>query len=219
MKPKIIIFDVNHSLLNMFTLKEEVNAALENEMGFEIWFPKLLHYSLVETTTKNYRNFTEIALETFRMISDKFDKSFTNSEVANIISEITKLPPFPDVKPGLEELKSSGYRLIAFSNGKPDVLQSQLKFAELNSIFDGIHSVEEVKKYKPHPRSYQYILNKYRVTAQKALMVAAHPWDILGAKRAGLKTCFIERPGEIFYQLADKPDLRLNGIDKISQNL
>lgn len=218
MKPKILIFDVNETLLNLFSLKEEINAALENEMGFEVWFPKLLHYSVVETTTGNYKNFTEIAAATFKMISGEFDKTFTDSEIKNILSEITKLPPYPDVKPGLKQLKDSGYKLIAFSNGKPDVLKSQLEFAEIDSFFDGIHSVEEIKKYKPHPDSYQYILDKYEIKAKNALMVAAHSWDILGAKRANLKTCFIERQGKSFYQLAEKPDLIVSGIDEILEN-
>jgi 2-haloacid dehalogenase len=219
MKPEIIIFDVNETLLNLFPLKEEINAALENEMGFEVWFPKLLHYSLVETTTGNYKNFTEIAAATFKMTAGKFDKSFTNSEIKNILSEITKLPPYPDVKPGLQQLKNSGYKLIAFSNGKPDVLKSQLEFAEIDSFFDGIHSVEEIEKYKPHPNSYQYILDKYETKAKNALMVAAHAWDILGAKRANLKTCFIERPGKSFYHLAKKPEITVSGIDEIAENL
>ena len=218
MKPEIIIFDVNETLLNLFPLKEEINAALENEMGFEVWFPKLLHYSLVETTTENYANFTEIAAATFKMISGKFDKTFTNQEIKNILSEITKLPTHPDVQPGLEQLKNSGTKLIALSNGKPDVLKSQLEFAEIDSFFEGIHSIEEVKKYKPHPESYHYVLDKYKIEAKNALMVAAHPWDILGAKRANLKTCFVNRQEEGFYHLAKKPDISVSGIDEILEN-
>ena len=215
MKPEIIIFDVNETLLNLIPLKEEINAALHNEMGFDVWFPKLLHYSLVETTTGNYSNFSEIAAATFKMISGKFDKEFSDSEIKNILSEITKLPPYPDVKPGLEALKNDGYKLIAFSNGKPDVLKAQLEFAEIDSYFDGIHSVEEIKKYKPHPESYKHILKKYQVTPKKALMVAAHAWDIMGAKRARLQTCFIERPEKELYQLAEKPDFSVSGINEI----
>ncbi|PRX39288.1 haloacid dehalogenase type II [Salegentibacter salegens] len=219
MKPKIIIFDVNETLLNLIPLKEEINAALEHEMGFEVWFPKLLHYSLVETTTGTYNNFSEIAAATFKMISGKFDKDFSDSEIKNILSEITKLPPYPDVKPGLKQLKNAGYKLIAFSNGKPDVLNAQLKFAEIDSLFEGIYSVEEIKKYKPHPESYQYILNKYQVKAQKALMVAAHSWDIIGAQHAGLQTCFVERPGKKFYDLAEKPNFSVSEITSILEQI
>jgi 2-haloacid dehalogenase len=219
MKPEIIIFDVNETLLNLIPLKEEINAALENEMGFEVWFPKLLHYSLVETTTGNYSNLSEIAAATFKMISGKFDKEFSDSEIKNILAEITKLPAYPDVKPGLKELKNAGYKLIAFSNGKPDVLKSQLEFAEIDSFFDGIHSVEEVKKYKPHPESYQFILNKYNVRPKKALMVAAHAWDIMGAQRAKLQTCFIKRPGKILFELTEKPDFIVSEITEISEKI
>ncbi|MBZ9728937.1 haloacid dehalogenase type II [Salegentibacter sp. JZCK2] len=219
MKPKIIIFDVNETLLNLIPLKEEVNAALQNEMGFDVWFPKLLHYSLVETTTGNYSNFSEIAAATFKMISGKFDKEFSDPEIKNILSEITKLPPYPDVKPGLEQLKNEGYKLIAFSNGKPDILKVQLKFAEIDSYFDGIHSVEEIKKYKPHPESYKHILRKYQVTPKRALMVAAHAWDIMGAKRAKLQTCFVERPGKNLFELAENPDFSVLGITEIPEQI
>ncbi|PKD17014.1 haloacid dehalogenase [Salegentibacter salinarum] len=219
MKPKIIIFDVNETLLNLIPLKEEVNAALENEMGFDVWFPELLHYSLVETITGNYQNFSEIAAATFKMISGKFDKEFSDSEIKNILSEITRLPPYPDVKPGLEQLKNEGYTLIAFSNGKPDVLKAQLAFAEIDSYFDGIHSVEEIKKYKPHPESYKYILKKYDAIPKRAIMVAAHAWDIIGAHGANLQTCFVERPGKKLYYLAEKPDFLVSKITEILEKI
>jgi len=215
MKPKIIIFDVNETLLNLIPLKEEVNAALENEMGFEVWFPKLLHYSLVETSTGNYSDFSEIAAATFKMISGKFEKEFSDEEIKIILSEITKLQAYPDVKPGLEQLKNAGFKLIAFSNGKPDVLKAQLKYAEIDSFFYGIHSVEEIKKYKPNLASYQFILNKYKISPQNALMVAAHAWDILGAQRANLKTCFVKRPGKSLYELAKDPDFSVSEITSI----
>lgn len=219
MKPEMIIFDVNETLLNLFPLKEEINAALENEMGFEVWFPKLLHYSLVETTTRNYKNFSDIAAATFKMVTGKFDKTYTDSEIKNILSEITRLPAYPDVKPGLEELKNAGYKLIAFSNGKPDVLKSQLEFAEIDAYFDGIHSIEESGTYKPHSSAYQYILEKYQTTPSKALMVAAHAWDIIGAQRLGLQTCFVERPGKVFYDLAKKPTYSVLEITDILKKI
>ncbi|APS39880.1 haloacid dehalogenase type II [Salegentibacter sp. T436] len=219
MKPKIIFFDVNETLLNLIPLKEEINAALENEMGFDVWFPKLLHYSLVETSTGNYQNFSEIAAATFKMISGKFDKNFSDSEIKNILSEITKLPAYPDVKPGLEQLNDDGYKLVAFSNGKPDILNAQLEFAEIASFFDGIHSLEEIKKYKPHPESYRYILKKYEVTPKRSMMVAAHAWDIMGAQRANLQTCFVERPEKKFYDLAEKPNFWVKEITEIAEKI
>ncbi|WP_037314498.1 haloacid dehalogenase type II [Salegentibacter sp. Hel_I_6] len=219
MKPRIIIFDVNETLLNLIPLKEEVNAALENEMGFEVWFPKLLHYSLVETSTGNYSDFSEIAAATFKMISGKFEKKFSDEEIKNILSEITKLQAYPDVKPGLEQLKNADFKLIAFSNGKPDVLKAQLKYAEIDFLFDGIHSVEEIKKYKPNLESYRFILNKYKISPESALMVAAHAWDILGAQRANLQTCFVERPGKSLYELAEDPDFSVPKITSILEKI
>ncbi|TDN85230.1 2-haloacid dehalogenase [Salegentibacter sp. 24] len=215
MKPEIIIFDVNETLLNLIPLKEEINAALENEMGFDVWFPKLLHFSLVETVTGNFSSFSEIAAATFKMISIKFEKEFSDTEIKNILEEIMKLPPYPDVKPGLEQLKSHDFKLIAFSNGRTDILKTQLQFAGILSYFDGIHSIEEIKKYKPHPDCYKHILKTYKVTPKKAMMVAAHPWDIMGAKSAKIQTCFLNRPGKVLYDLAEKPDFQVSEIKEI----
>lgn len=217
MKPKIIIFDVNETLLNLIPLKEEINAALENEMGFEVWFPKLLHYSLAESITSNYNDFSEIAAATFKMISGKFDKHFDDSEIKKILAEITKLSAYPDVKPGLKQLKNSGYKLIALSNGKPDVLKAQLKFAKIDNYFDGIHSIEEVGKFKPHRDAYNYMLKRYQTTPKRALMVSTHAWDIMGARRAKLQTCFVKRPGQELYELHEKPDFSVSDINGLAE--
>ena len=51
LKPKLLIFDVNETLLDMEPLKHSINTALGNQYAFDIWFPQLLQYSLVETLT------------------------------------------------------------------------------------------------------------------------------------------------------------------------
>jgi len=219
MKPKILIFDINETLLDLSSLKKGVNLALKNEMGFDLWFPKLLHYSVVESITDNYCNFSRIAAATFKMVAKKFEKELSDLEIKEILSIISFLPAYPDVKPGLEQLKNSGYKLIAYSNGKPDVLKAQLKYAQIDSFFDGIHSVEETGNYKPSPNSYRYILDIYKISPENALMVAAHSWDIMGAQRSGLQSCYVERPGKSFYELAEKPTYTIGKITELLRNI
>ncbi len=78
LKPQLLIFDVNETLLDLSPLKDSINSALENDLGFEVWFPQLLHYSLVETLTGNYRDFSEIAAAVFKMTAEKFNKNFSD---------------------------------------------------------------------------------------------------------------------------------------------
>ena len=219
LKPQLLIFDVNETLLDLSPLKDSINSALENDLGFEVWFPQLLHYSLVETLTDNYRDFSEIAAAVFKMTAEKFNKNFSDEEVKEILSKITELPPHADVVKGLQKLKEEGFIMVALTNGKPNVAKDQLEFAGLTSYFDEILSVEVVKKYKPATETYNFVTRKFGVENSMAMMIAAHGWDIAGAKRAGLKTAFISRPGKSLYPLADSPDLIFSTILELSESL
>ena len=219
LKPQLLIFDVNETLLDLSPLKESINSALENDLGFDVWFPQLLQYSLVETVTGNYNDFSAIAAAVFKITANKFNKNFSAEEVKEILSKITKLPPHADVVKGLQKLKQQGFIMVALTNGKPSIAKDQLEFAGLTSYFDEILSVEVVRKYKPAAETYNFVTHKFKVDNSKAMMVAAHGWDIAGAKRAGLKTAFISRPGKSLYPLADSPDLTISTILELAESL
>ncbi len=57
------------------------------------------------------------------------------------------------------------------------------------------------------------------VTAEGALMVAAHGWDIAGAKAAGMQAAFIARPNKAIYPLAIEPDYIVKDLVELSQKL
>ena len=214
-----LIFDVNETLLDLTPLKRSINAALEDESASDIWFSQLLHYSLVETITGSYHNFSELATAVFEMNAQKHNKNFTKTEIGEILSPIEKLKSYPEVMEGLKSLKEAGYDLIAFSNGKPEVLSKQLKFAAIDHYFDKILSVEAVQKYKPHPDAYNFVLDQGGLDVEETMMVAAHGWDIAGAQRAGLKTAFIQRPGKFLFPLARKPTMEALDIRSFALKL
>ena len=149
----------------------------------------------------------------------KYDIELSEEELQETLKPITGFKAYPDVIPGLKDLKSSGFKLIAYSNGKPDVLQKQLEFAEIDHFFDHIESVENVKKYKPHLDSYKYIVEASEVTNSDCMMVAAHGWDITGAGRAGLQTAFVRRPGKFPFRLAKDSDLMVESIEQLAKAL
>lgn len=214
-----LIFDVNETLLDLTPLKKSINSTLMNEMAANIWFAELLQYSLVESITGKYHDFSKIAAAVLEMNAKKYDIQLSEEEIKQTLSPISELKAYDDVKPGLEKLKSAGNKLIAFSNGKPSVLKEQLEFAEIDPYFDEILSVDSVEKYKPHPATYKYAVERSSSEKEKCMMVAAHGWDITGAIRAGLLSAFIERPGKFVYPLAEKPDISTDNILTLAQQL
>jgi len=211
-KPRLLIFDINETLLDLQPLKEKVNEALQNEVGFSLWFRTLLHYSLVETTSQDYADFGDIGKVTLKMVAQQFDKPLGDEAIEKILSTIKALPPHADVIEGLEQLAEQGFELAALTNGSLRTVKDQLHFAKIDHLFKGIYSVDAVQKYKPHPETYAHVLNVMNTDKENAMLVAAHGWDITGAQRAGLQTCFVERPGKFLYPLAEKPTLSIKRL-------
>lgn len=50
-------------------------------------------------------------------------------------------------------------------------------------------------------------------------MVAVHGWDIAGAANAGMKTVFIDRPGQSIYPLAEQPTYNEKDILSFAKTL
>ena len=104
-----------------------------------------------------------------------------------------RLAPWPDAVPGLLRLK----RLLpvaTLSNGNVSLLLAMARHAGLP--WDAVFSAELFGHYKPDPESYQGAARLLDLPPAQVLMVAAHPSDLRGAARAGLRTAYVPRPLE-----------------------
>jgi len=212
-KPLVILFDVNETLLDMSPLKNKINVILGNKEGFRIWFGILLQYSLVDNSTGSYHEFSVIADATLDMAAKTLGRAITQQNKRQALALITQLKAYPDVEKGLSMLKAAGYRLATLTNSASKTQMLQLKYAGLSKYFEETFSVDEIKKYKPAPESYQYAAKSLGVNTEEMLLVAAHGWDIAGALAAGMQAGFIERNGQSLYGLSTKP--QYTGIDLV----
>jgi 2-haloacid dehalogenase len=104
-----------------------------------------------------------------------------------------RLPAWDDVSDGLRRLRER-YTVVALSNGGFALLTNLIKSQGL--VFDAIISAQNARTYKPDPHVYRTTAELLDVAPSAILMVAAHGWDIDGARSAGLHTAFLERPAE-----------------------
>ncbi len=219
--PKVIIFDVNETLLELTPLRDSVGQALDGRTDLlPLWFSTMLHYSLVDTLSNDYHDFGQIGAAALMMVAQAQGIEVTQEQARKAIVEtITKLPAYPDVAPGLETLKAQGYKIVSLTNSSNNGVTAQFEFAGLTDYFERRFSVEDMQVFKPHARTYEWVLEELGVAPEEVLMVAAHAWDLAGAKAVGLQTAFIQRPGTVLYPLTAKPDYVVQNLSELVQQL
>lgn len=205
-KPKVLLFDVNETLLDIGPLKARVAEALLDPHAAELWFATLLQYSLVATVSGQYFAFPEIGAAVLRMLATRSDVMIGQEDAKQLLSAMKSLPAHRDVEPGLRRLRDAGFRLATLTNSSQDGVKAQMHSAGLSGFFERELSVESVRKFKPHAQVYAWAAREMDAQPSECMLVAAHGWDVAGAHWAGLKTAFIAREGQQKFPLAPEPD-------------
>ena len=130
------------------------------------------------------------------------------------------LPPFSDVEEGLSKLKSSVFRLFAFSNGRAQDVSSLLKNANIHHYFEGVISVDEIRSFKPNPAVYGHFLRQSETVGSATWLISSNPFDVIGAISAGISAVWIKRSAEaIFDPWEIKPTVTVNRLTELYEAL
>lgn len=173
-KPRLLIFDVNETLLDLSGMKARMNEAFDHAFAFTQWFSLLLQYSLVDNVTGQYHNFGEIGKAAFQMTEQMLGKNVPENERDEILQMIRRLPPHPEVEKGLSMLKEAGYRMVTLTNSTEEVVKQQMESAGLTKYFETLLSIDPMRKYKPALETYREATTKLGVRPGEAMLVAAH---------------------------------------------
>ena len=218
-RPEVVVFDVNETLLDLRALRPAFAEALGSTEPMGEWFARMLHGSLVANHTAAYRSFGMIGVEALLMVAMKRGVDLSGEQAADIVAGMRQLPPHADVVQGLEMLRDAGYRMITLTNGSSDAVVDQIVNAGLAEFFELTLSVDEVKRFKPAPEVYLMAAARLGVEIDEMLMVAAHDWDIVGARSVGCPGAYIARPGGV-WSLADPlPDVVGADLVEVAQLL
>ena len=115
-----------------------------------------------------------------------------------------RLRPWPDVPDGLAQLRRLDYQVVTLSNIGADVLEGISRTGGL--AWDIILSAAAIGRRKPDPEVYRWAARKLGLPPGEVMMVAAHQYDLDGAKGEGFRTAFVFRPLEYDPSSARKPD-------------
>ncbi len=116
---------------------------------------------------------------------------FNQAAVESFMRVFENLRPYDDAVEGLHRLGEQ-YRLVALSNGDTWLLEHLID-TRIPAPFDRTISVDRVGRFKPHPSVYRTALQILEAEPAEVMMVAAHSFDILGARACGFRGAFVNR--------------------------
>jgi 2-haloalkanoic acid dehalogenase type II len=119
-RPKLLVFDVNETLLDLDAMKEGVAEALRGRADLlPLWFTTMLQYSLVSTVGDRYDDFGLIGTAAMMMVGRNDGIELSEDVARRAVMRIRSLPPHPEVPAALAELKKAGFRMVTLTNGGP----------------------------------------------------------------------------------------------------
>jgi 2-haloacid dehalogenase len=204
---RVLVFDVNETMLDVGALAPHFARVFGTADVLQEWFANLLLYSNVVTIAGPYADFGAVGGAVLDMVARARGVPLSADDRQQILGGVRTLPAHADVRPALERLRSAGFRLVTLTNSAPAAVEAQLKNAALSDLFERSFSVDTVRRFKPAPEPYQHVAQELAVDTTQLRMIAAHPWDVLGALRAGCAAAFIARPGKALFPLGPQPDV------------
>jgi 2-haloacid dehalogenase len=201
---KVLVFDVNETLLDLGVLKDPFAQTFGDPSSMGEWFARLLHGSLVATLTDSYEDFGSLAGRSLEAVAFRRGHTLSDEDRDGILGAMRTLPAYPEVPDALAKLRAAGFPLATLTNSSLQMARAQLEHAGILDLFDHVLSVEDVRRYKPAPEPYRMAAARLRVPPSEMRMVAAHDWDVWGAKRAGCAAAYVAR-SDVPFVLGEPP--------------
>jgi len=215
----VIVFDLNGTLLDTRALKPALRSIFGPTLATEQFVTGVLQYSMALTLSGEYRAFSDIAVAVLRMEADSRKIKLSDRAVDQTRAALRSMPPFRDVPGALRELRNAGFRLAVLTNSAAEDVRAQLASANLSGYFEHVLSVAQVRRFKPARETYESAANALGVPPHQILMVAAHPWDLIGAAAVGCRTAFIQRPGTALFPGAFTPTYVASDLAQLAVKL
>jgi 2-haloacid dehalogenase len=204
---RVIVFDVNETLLDLSALDAVFVGIFGDATARREWFGQFIQSALVTTVTERYIPFGQIGMNALTMIAQRWGVTLTDGDRQAVGVGLMTLPPHGEVPEALSRLHDAGYRLAALTNSTLAVAEAQLKNAGLRPLFERVFSADTVRRLKPAAQPYRHAAESMGVEIGQMRLVAAHAWDIAGALAAGCAAAFVARSGMMLDPNAPTPDI------------
>ncbi len=204
-----VLFDLNGTLLDPAILAGPLGGGEQDEALVRSAFDLAVVAAMVATVLGRPEPFStliERALRQRLLVAGRSDDA-----VGEALELTSRMPPYPGAAEALDVLLDAGHRPAVVTNSAWRSAETALRNAGLLERFVAVTGADEVGAYKPDARVYHAALDRLDATAPETWLVAAHWWDVLGARRAGLRTAWVGHKEKVLLEGVE-PDVAGEGL-------
>jgi 2-haloacid dehalogenase len=193
---KGVIFDAYGTLYDVQSVqaKAEELCPGKGDLITQIWRLKQLEYTWLQTALQGFRHFGFIthASLTFALRAAGVEPS--ERIVKPLLDKYLDLELYPEAKDALGALRRrGGLKLAILSNGSAAMLNALVRNSGLDAFLDATISVDDARKFKPHPECYALVEERLGLKNDEVMFVSSNGFDVAGAKHFGFTVVWIRR--------------------------
>ena len=219
---KVIGFDVYGTLVDPLEMGQHLQQLIgDKALEFaQLWHDKKVEYAFRRGLMQQYADFAVCTQQALQYCLTVYNLTLTASAQQQLLAKFSQLSAFEDVIVGLALLRNQGHTLVAFSNGPELAVRNLMHNAGVLPQLHDVISVDDLQTFKPNPAVYHYLINRTQTDPTHCWMVSSNPWDVIGAKAAGLNTAWIQRDSKkVFDPWGIEPDLTVSNLIELSEQL
>lgn len=186
-----VVFDLNGTLLDTSAVGDDV-----------------LHEALFAAMTLNHVGEYRPLPELLAAAAERRHAVLGGPPVAQVKEAAANMPAHPEAPAALHRLSHAGFRLAVLTNSPTEIAERGLRSAGLRDWFEHVIGTDQVEVFKPDLRVYQHGLAVVGAEGPQATMVAAHAWDLRGARAAGMRVAWVARGEGALTPLLPDPEVR-----------
>lgn len=171
-----------------------------------------------------YQTFSQVTRSSLKHALLEHGLSVSEAQEDKLMRAYDSLRIFPDVPAALKLLSENENIVDAhiFSNGTLEMVDNSVKSSpDLGphaGVFKNLISVDSLKVYKPAMEVYEHLVREVgkEGNTKDIWLVSANPFDVVGAKVAGLKAVWVDRTSRGWVDRLDQinvPSIISNGVE------
>lgn len=180
-----LIWDFDGTLFDTYEAMGKALQLTFQEHGIDEPLEEIIRYMKISiyAALKNYKEIYQI------------DEAFVQAyQATRRDMELKLCKPYPGVAELLKYGKETGRCNYLFTHRG----ESSIVFLQqygIHDCFTECITSENNFERKPSPAGIQYLMDKYRIKPEEAIMIGDRELDILSGKNAGIDACFFDEDG------------------------